>query len=57
LLVAKKEIQRISEYDYLIINDNLEEAANILRTIAKAARLKVPGNEINEFARKWEDID
>lgn len=57
LLMAKKEIQRISEYDYLIINDNLEEAANILRTIAKAARLKVPGNEINEFARKWEDID
>ncbi len=55
--MAKKEIQRISEYDYLIINDDLEEAANVLRTIAKAARLKIPGNEINEFTRKWEDID
>jgi guanylate kinase len=57
LKMAKREIQRISEYDYLIINDNLEEAAQILRTIAKAARLKVPGNEINEFTQKWEDID
>lgn len=57
LKMAKREIQRISEYDYLIINDNLKEAAQILRTIAKAARLKVPGNEINEFTQKWEDID
>ncbi|MBC8237356.1 MAG: guanylate kinase [Helicobacteraceae bacterium] len=57
LEMAKREIQRISEYDYLIINDDLEEAAGILKTIAKAARLKIPGNEINEFTQKWEDID
>lgn len=57
LKMAKKEIQRISEYDYLIINDDLQTAAEVLRTIAKAARLKVPGNEINEFTQKWEDID
>ena len=57
LKMAKREIQRISEYDYLIINDDLEEASAILKTIAKAARLKVPGNEINEFTQKWEDID
>ncbi|MCF6308885.1 MAG: guanylate kinase [Sulfurimonas sp.] len=55
--MAKKEIQRISEYDYLIINDNLEEAASTLRVIANAARAKIPGNEINEFTQKWEDID
>ena len=57
LKMAKREIQRICEYDYLIVNDNLEVAADILRTIAKAARLKIPGNEINEFTQKWEDID
>lgn len=57
LKMAKKEIQRICEYDYLIVNDNLEKAADILRIIAKAARLKIPGNEINEFTQKWEDID
>jgi len=55
--MAKKEIQRISEYDYLIVNDDLEDAADILRTIAKSSRLKIPGDEINEFTRKWEDID
>lgn len=57
LKMAKREIQRICEYDYLIINDDLEAASDILRTIAKAARLKIPGNHINEFTRKWEDID
>jgi len=57
VLMAKKEIQRICEYDYLIINDNLDEAADVLRTIAKAARLKIPGSDINEFTQKWEDID
>ena len=56
LKMAKREIQRICEYDYLIINDDLKVAADILRTIAKAARLKVPGIEINDFSQKWEDI-
>ncbi len=55
--MAKREIQRIAEYDYLIINDKLEEAAEVLRVIAKAARMKVPGNMINDFVSKWEDID
>ena len=55
--MAKREIQRISEYDYLIVNDDLKTAADTLKTIAKAARLKIPGDEINEFTIKWEDID
>ena len=55
--MAKREIQRISEYDYLVINDDLEEAAQTLRTIAIAARLKVPMQDINEFAQRWEDIE
>lgn len=54
--MAKKEIQRISEYDFLVVNDNLQEAANTLRIIANAARVKIPGNEINDFVRGWEDI-
>lgn len=54
--MAKKEIQRISEYDFLIVNDDLQEAANTLRVIANAARVKIPGNEINDFVRGWEDI-
>jgi guanylate kinase len=54
--MATKEIQRTSEYDYLIINDDLREASDLLRIIAKAARLKVSSHNINEFTRKWEDI-
>ncbi len=57
LNMAKREIQRISEYDYLIINDDLQTAADTLRIIANAARLKIAGSDINEFTRKWEDID
>jgi len=54
--MAKREIQRISEYEFLVINDDLKKAADILRTIAIAARLKTPSNQINEFVQKWEDI-
>lgn len=54
--MAKREIQRISEYDFLIVNDDLEEAASVLKAIANAARVKIPANEINDFVRKWEDI-
>ena len=57
LKMAKKEIQRISEYDFLIINDDLDKAANILRKIAITSRLKISNDEINEFVRKWEDIE
>jgi len=55
--MARKEIQRISEYDYLIINDDLKKAAEVLKIIAIAARVKVSDNEINEFIQMWEDID
>jgi len=57
LKMAKKEVQRISEYDYLIVNDKLEEAADKLKTIVKIAKLKVSSNEINDFVQKWEDIE
>ena len=55
--MAKKEIQRINEYDYVVINNDLDTAANTLSQIAKAARLKVSHTEINEFVQKWEDIE
>ena len=56
LKMAKREIQRISEYDYMIVNDNFEEAAEVLKLIAKAARMKIPSEEINSFIQEWEDI-
>jgi guanylate kinase len=56
LETAKKEIQRVSEYDYLVVNDNLNKASEELKLIAKVARMKLPTEEINEFVQKWENI-
>ena len=57
LKMAKKEIQRISEYDFLLINDNFEQTAEKLCLIAKTARLKKPLDKINSLIQEWEDID
>jgi len=57
LKMAKREIQRISEYDYMIVNDNFEEASEVLKLIAKAAKMKIPSEEINCFIQAWEDIE
>ena len=53
--MAKREIQRMSEYDFIIINDDLDEAADVLVSVAKAARLKVPTFQINAFVQQWEN--
>ncbi|WP_345993347.1 guanylate kinase [Sulfurimonas sp. HSL-1716] len=53
--MAKREVQRISEYEFFIVNDDLDKAAKHLVTIAKAARLKIPTSEINKFIIDWED--
>ena len=55
--MAKREIQRTSEYEFLIINDKLDVAADVLRQIAITARLKIPQDRINDFVQKWEDIE
>jgi len=52
--MAKREVQRMCEYDYIIINDDLDEAAEVLVSVARAARLKVPTLTINEFVQAWE---
>ncbi|MDO8453265.1 MAG: guanylate kinase, partial [Sulfurimonas sp.] len=54
--MAKREIQRISEYDYLIVNDALDDAAELLKLIAVTARVKMSNDEINNFVQEWEDI-
>ena len=55
--MAKREIQRMSEYEFLIVNDDLDIAADVLKQIAKTARIKIPTDRINEFVQNWEDID
>ena len=56
IAMARKEIQRASEYEYLLINDNLQTAAEKLRIIARCARFKKANDEINAFVNQWEDL-
>jgi len=53
--MATREVQRISEYDYLIINDDLDLAASQLVDIAHVSRLKMPSMQISEFIHEWEE--
>lgn len=53
--MATREVQRISEYDYLVINDDLDVAAQQMVFIAQASRLKMPSIQISEFIHDWEE--
>lgn len=57
LKMAKREIQRVSEYDFLIINDDFVDAADKLRQIALTARFKKSDDQINSFIQSWENLE
>jgi len=50
---AKEEIMAVGEYDFTIINDTVEEAAEKFIIVAKAARLKQSREDEAEFIRQW----
>ena len=50
---AKEEILAVGEYDFTIINDTIETAAEEFITIAKAARLKQSEEDEAKFIKKW----
>ncbi len=50
---AKEEIMALSEYDFTIINDTVEEAASEFVIVAKAARLKQSREEEEAFITQW----
>ncbi len=50
---AKEEIEALEEYDFLIINDDLDRATEEFVAVAKAARLR-PGHEaLRRFRQSW----
>ena len=53
ILNAKKEIEYIHKYDYLIINDNLEVAANQLTSIATSALVKSSIFDTQNIIKTW----
>ena len=50
---AVNEIKLIGEYDYIVVNDVLEEAADLARSIMKAENAKVP-DKVMPVIRKYE---
>ncbi len=50
LKTAKKEMEQIRYYDYLVINDKFEEAVEDTQTVIKAEKMRI--NRIAEFLKK-----
>jgi len=50
---AKEEIKAISEYDFVIINDTIDEAKDKFVSIAKSARLKWSREKLESFVKEW----
>lgn len=45
LVIAREEVRRASEYDYIVINDTVENAVSGIETIIKAERQKTIRNK------------
>ena len=50
---AKVEIQAVGEYDFIIINDTIDDAAREFVIVAKAARLKQSQEDGEKFITYW----
>jgi guanylate kinase len=50
---AKEEIKAVGEYDFTIINDTVEKAAELFIIVAKAARLKQSEEDEEKFVAQW----
>jgi len=53
LLNAKEEIEFLDKYDYVIVNDNLEQSAQKLISIANASRCKSSLFKKEDIIKKW----
>ena len=52
---AKEEIKAVSEFDFVIINDEIPKAAQEFATIANAARLKQSAEELENLVKIWDN--
>jgi len=52
---AKEEITALSEFDFVIVNDTIAQAAAEFTTIANAARLKQSSQELENLVKSWQN--
>ena len=48
LLEARKEIEKYSKYDYILVNERLEEAVELLKSIVISERKLRSGNDLDD---------
>lgn len=53
IINAKSEMERIEEYDYLLVNDDFKLSLDKFESILKVARLKQPESQIEQFRSRW----
>jgi len=53
LINALNEMKRIEEYDFLLINDEFEEAKEFLRAVAISSLIKKSKYDISKFIDSW----
>jgi len=53
LINAMHEMKRIDEYDFLLINDEFEEAKEFLRAVAISSLIKKSKYDISKFIDSW----
>jgi len=53
MINALNEMKKIPEYDFLLINENFEEAKFFLKSVALASLIKRSKYNIDEFIQKW----
>jgi len=50
---ALREMQKIDEYDFLLINDDFDEAKKFLKSVAVASLIKSSKYNVEEFIKYW----
>ncbi len=55
LLTARKEIENYSKYDYILVNDRLEESIDELKAIVLAERIRRSGREPSAVGAEYLD--
>jgi len=53
---ARKEIEALEEYDYLIVNDDLDRAVEEFVALARTARLKPGRDAARKFRERWNSL-
>ena len=54
---AKKELKEVKEYDYLLINDDLQKAKKEILLLLGCAKLKANKKDVKDFIAQWEKIE